>query len=113
MSLITTSIGIGGKDADRSRTSCPACVSDVQTWSAPRKPKCLLRGPRIRHLVGQKVKALASGGKSFSKKLKLKKGVSTVLIMYLETEFPVCTWHRCPQFTGWNEARMEYVGGSE
>lgn len=72
MSLITTSIGIGGKDTDRSGTSCPACLSDVQTWSASRKPKRMLRSPRVRHLVGQKVKAMASGGKIFSKKLKFK-----------------------------------------
>lgn len=34
---MTIFTGIGGKDSDCSRTSCPACISNVQTWSTSRK----------------------------------------------------------------------------
>lgn len=72
--FITIPIGVGGKDSDCSRASRPACVSDVQTWSAPGERKCLLRSPGLRHLVGQKAQAVAPGGKVFSQKCTEKSG---------------------------------------
>lgn len=34
-------------------------------------------------------------------------------LVYLKTVLQMCSWRRCPQLTGWNEAWLEYVGGCE